>query len=305
MKDLEIEYYLGLLAILGIELYSSGNNSKIKNNILKGGVLRKIRGLPKKGETRLTKTDKDTIKTEYGFKANSKEEFEKKKDKQSQEKKEKLETKKNKERKKELKKTKEGRNQLQQEKNKKQAEKEKTQIEKNKGKKGTGSKIAGAASTIGKYAGSKMGVHSSADLSQEGKKELKKMKDKDAAKKAFDSRNWKSDLAKGAMKSVGKGIGKGAAAGASAGLKGLDNAGEFVKNLVNPSTFVVIGLIVGCIMFALFMGGPSILIISLLVASWYFLRNQINRYFPPVDSNPIMKSNNNNIQNNKNNNNNF
>ena len=230
MKDLEIEYYLGLLAILGIEIYSSGNNSKIKNNILKGGFIgtRSAAKLAGKGAVGAAKLA-------------------------------------------------------------------------GKGAVGT-AKLAGKGAVgTAKYVGSKMGVHSSSNLSKEGQTALKKMKDKDAAKKAFDSRNWKSDAAKGAAKSIGKGIGKGAAAGASAGLKGIDNAGEFIKNLVNPSTFVIIGLIVGCIMFTLFLGGPSILIISLLVASWYFLRNQINRYFPTVDSNPVMKSNNN--QNNQNNNN--
>ena len=295
MKDLEIEYYLGLLAILGIELYSSGNNSKIKNkpNVLKGGR--------KKGETKLTSEDRAKAKQEYGIKASSLEDFNKQKTQQEKKKKETFEKNKETERVKNLKTTPEGRNQLQQEKNKKTAEKEKAKIEKNKGKKGRASKMASAASTVGKYAGSKVGVHSSSNLSKEGKTELKKMKDKDAAQKAFKSRNWKSDAAKGAAKGIGKGIGKGAAAGASAGLKGMENTGEFIKNLVNPSTFVVIGLIVGCVMFTIFMGGPSILIISLLVASWYFLRNQINRYFPTVDSNPVMKSNNN--QNNQNNNN--
>lgn len=120
--------------------------------------------------------------------------------------------------------------------------------------------------------------------------ELTKMKDKDAAKKAFDSRNWKSDAAKSAAKNVGKGIGE----GASVGLKGVENTGEYIKNLINPSWIVVTCLIIGCVVFILFMGAPSILIISLLVASWYFLRNQINRYFPAVDSNPVMKSNNQN-----------
>ena len=229
MKDLEIEYYLGLLAILGIELYSSGNNSNSNskiinktNNVLKGA------GIPNLASRGVAGTAKLASRAAVG-----------------------------------------------------------TAKQASRG-------VVGTA----KYAGSKMGIHSSSDLSKEGKTQLKKMKDKDAAKKAFDSRNWKSDAAKGAVKSVGKGIGKGAAAGASASLKGMDNAGEFVKNLVNPSTFVIIGLIVGCIMFVIFMGGPSILIISLLVASWYFLRNQINRYFPAVDSNPVMKSNNNNQNNN-------
>ena len=255
MKDLEIEYYLGILAILGIELYSSGNTTKIKNNVLKGGsIIKRLRGLPNKGETRLTPEDKATIRSEYGIKARSLEDFNRQKEKKEKKKKEKYEKKKEKERKKNLKK--EDPNKYKQEKYKAQAETEKKQIERRNEKKKKKTDTVSAKKTA-----------AVASL---------------ANKKTPDVTKEKSNFSSSESSSK-----------SSSGFELGDSSG-MVNNFFSPSWILIGCLIIACIAFILFMGAPSIIIISLLVASWYFLRNQINRYFPAVDSNPVMKSNNQN-----------
>ena len=215
MKDLEIEYYLGILAILGIELYTNGNTTKIKNNVLKNNVLKGGKSLKGFAKSAGKGAGKGAVK---------------------------------------------------------------------------GAKLAGKGAVKGAKLEGK-GAVKGAKLAEKGAAGAVKLAGKGAA---------------GAAKLAGIGIlnsTKGTTANASAG-SGFDmsSSGGMINNFFSPSWILIGCLIIGCVVFIIFMGAPSILIISLLVASWYFLRNQINRYFPPVDSNPVMKSNNQN-QNNQNNNN--
>ena len=147
-------------------------------------------------------------------------------------------------------------------------------------------------------------------LTEGAKGNLQKMKDKDAAKKAFENRNWKSDKAKGAIKGIGKGMGKGAAASGKAFSKGVDGIGEFAENTFSPSGIMKFGLMIGAVMFMIFMGLPSMFIITMLVLSWKFLKIQINRYFPQSNNKSIkdlssLETNNNTNTNTNNTNNNM
>ena len=82
---------------------------------------------------------------------------------------------------------------------------------------------------------------------------------------------------------------------------GMESAGNFLLSIVKPWQLVKLGLIIAIVLFLIFMGAPAFFIISILVISWQFLKNQINRYFPSNNSNPKLKSNSNNNNNNNNN----
>lgn len=83
----------------------------------------------------------------------------------------------------------------------------------------------------------------------------------------------------GAMK-LGMEAKKAAEAAGKALSDGVDGLADYTKRNTNPSKVFKYGIIIGLIVFMIFMGGPTILIGAILFLSYRFLKIQIRRYFP-------------------------